>query len=168
MIATLESVPPLVVARRFVPAVSFSEPLLIVPPRRLHEPVVPFRVIVLPVLVIVPVTFTVRAEVVNVPIPPVALNVPPMLKVPPVPVTVPAFVQLVGLTLIVPAVTCSVPLFVSVLFWIVRVCPDASAVIRPLFTSVAVELLLMFRPPPDPAASRTTADGPNVTVPTPP
>src|SRR5205085_6490364 len=32
----------------------------------------------------------------------------------------------------------------------------------------ATELLLMFNAPPHPAASRTTADGPNVTVPAPP
>ena len=67
--------------------------------------------------VMVPVTFTAdRAEVVNVPIPAVALKLPPMLKVPTVPVTVPGLVQ-AELTVIDPAATCMVPLLVNALHW---------------------------------------------------
>ncbi len=165
---TLLKVPPLVVVRRVVPSAKLIVPPTIVPPAMFHEPVVEFNWIVFPVLVIVPAILTVPAAVVMVPIPAAAFRVPSNWNVPPVASRVPAFVQLVLFTRMVPAVTRRVPLLVSVELFTSRVCPVASAEINPLLTSVAAELLFRLNPPPEPAASRTTADAPKVTVPAPP
>ena len=141
------NVPPLVVVMNDEPSANAMVPPTTVPPSRFHEPVVASSVRVSPVLVSVPVTFTV---------PPVRVIVPkselskllPRFNVPPSILKVPVLVQLALLSVsVAPLMASAVPLLVNPLVLIVRACPETSAVSVPLLISELDELWEMLPRP---------------------
>ena len=144
------NVPPLVVVMNDEPSANAMVPPTTVPPSRFHEPVVASSVRVSPVLVSVPVTFTVPPVRVIVPMPAVVKE-PSSSSVELSMFSVPVAFDHVALSIfrIPPLIASAVPLFVKVklVVPIVSVCPETSAESVPSLISVLAELREMLPRP---------------------